>query len=234
MLIIEFCGTPGCGKTTLCDAVEQELQASGYPVKNLQKRKLPVTYADKIGGMLERFCFRHAFYNRRLKKVLRSIRPYLAEDSRINWTERILEASYRIKKAEREGMRVGLFDEGCLQFITSVFHGKTVTQEVQSLITVLLEEVYKNRTLIFDCQIDAAENYCRLVRRNRADDRFLAGDKEESLRLLKQKRDNINLVLEMVEGQSKGLLRSSACFPEKEFVLGEIEKKEKSILEKKE
>lgn len=224
MILIEFCGTPGCGKTTVCDEVEQELLGLGYSVKNLQKRKFPATYTDKIQVVIERFCFRHVPHNRKIKKALQVIKPYLAEDSLINWPDRILEVSYRIKKAEKAGVEVGLLDEGCLQFITSVFHGKTVTKDVQCLIDVLVKEVYKNRTLIFDCKIDELENYQRLVKRNKPDDRFLTGGKENSLFLLKQKRNNISIVLEMLNRTSKELIGHQAGFPAKEFVLEEIQR----------
>lgn len=222
MLIVEFCGTPGCGKTTLCDEIEQELQLLGYKVKNLQKRKYPVSFADKVAVAVERFCFRHAPCNRELKKALQVLRPYIDESSLINWPDRILEASLRIANAEKAGVQIGLFDEGCLQFITSVFHGKTVTEDVQSLIDVLIEKIYKERTIVFDCQMDETENYQRLAQRNKSDDRFLIGGKEISLRLLKNKRKNIDAVLGMVARTSNKLLACSSDFPTKEEVINQI------------
>lgn len=219
MILIEFCGTPGCGKTTLCDAVEEELLEKGYKVRNLQKKSFPATIKDKIQVVINRFCFRYYLPNRKLKKALEVIKPYLAQDSLINWVDRILETFYRIKKAEKAGVEIGVLDEGCLQFITSVFHGKTVSQDVQTLIDVLVEELYKNRSVVFDCKIDSEENYERLVERNKPDDRFLAGTKEESICMLKQKRQNIEIVYEMVKKQHADMLIEGNVFPTKEAVL---------------
>lgn len=201
MIIIEFCGTPGCGKTTICDRVEEELLQQGIQVRNLQKRGFPVTYRDKIRERIERFRFRNYVPNRRLKKALGVLLPYYDKNSLIHWPNRILESFYKAKKAEKAGIEVGVFDEGCMQFITSVFHDKAIPDEMQSLVDALCKELYQNRALFVGCRIDLKENYERLERRGRPDDRFLAGSREENLALLKTKRDRIDTVLGMLKQQ---------------------------------
>ena len=39
MRVIEFCGTPGCGKTTLCDQLLDELKAKGFTANNYNELK---------------------------------------------------------------------------------------------------------------------------------------------------------------------------------------------------
>lgn len=201
MVIVEFCGTPGCGKTTICDLIEEELQQQGIRVRNLQKRGFPRTYRDKIKVVIERFCFRNYAPNRRLKRALKVLLPYYDKCSLIHWPNRILESFYRTRKAEKSGIEVGLFDEGCMQFITSVFHEKELPDEIRELVDSLSEELYQNRVIFVDCRIDLTENYERLEKRDRPNDRFLAGSREENLALLKTKRERIDTVLGMIKGQ---------------------------------
>lgn len=200
MVIIEFCGTPGCGKTTVCDRIEEELQQQGIRVQNLQKRGTPTTYTDRLKEKMERIRFRNYFPNRRLKKALEVLMNYYDRDSLIHWPDRILESFYRTKKAEKDGIEIGLFDEGCMQFITSVFHEKEIPKEIQSVVDSICEELYCGRALFFDCYIDLTENYERLEKRDKPKDRFLAGSREENLALLKLKRERIDTVLGMLNG----------------------------------
>lgn len=202
MVIIEFSGTPGCGKTTICDRIEEELQQQGLRVRNLQKRGIPTTYVDRAKEVIERIRFRSYPPNRQLKKALTVLMKYYDENSLIHWPDRILESFYRTKKAEKDGIEVGLFDEGCMQFITSVFHEKEIPNEIQSVVDSLCEEIYGGRTLFFDCHIDLAENYERLKIREKPKDRFLAGSDEENLALLKTKRERIDRVLDMLKRQT--------------------------------
>ena len=67
MIIVEFCGNPGSGKTTFCDEIEKTLQERGYRVRNLQKRKYPVTIFDKLAVVIKRFLFCSYSPNRKLK-----------------------------------------------------------------------------------------------------------------------------------------------------------------------
>lgn len=202
MVIIEFCGTPGSGKTTICDRIEEELQQRGICVRNLQKRSFPATYRDKLRVVIERFRFRNYVPNRRLKKALRTLLLYFDKNSLIHWPNRILESFYRTKKAEKHGIEVGLFDEGCMQFITSVFHEKEIPDEIQSVVDSLCKELYREEAVFFDCHIGLAENYERLEERGKPDDRFLAGSREENLALLKTKRECIDTILGMLNGQT--------------------------------
>lgn len=224
MLIVEFCGTPGCGKTTLCDEVEKNLREQGFFVQNLQKRKYPRSISDKIKVVMERFCYTHAPCNRELRKALKVLRPYADADSLIDWPSRLLEACYRVHRAEKCGTQIGLFDEGCVQYLTSVFHGKKVAQEVQSVVDILCKKLYQNRTVIFQCELEDSENYRRLVQRNKPDDRFLGQGEEVALQLLKNKKQNIDIVLRMVEKCSEIPIVCCEEFPTKEKVLFEIKK----------
>jgi len=219
MLIVEFYGPPGCGKTTLCDEVEKELRASGYRVKNFQKPTREVLLWDKVKGKWRRCCYRYLCANRKIKAVLKTVWPYLTEESHFYWIDRILEVYYTIQQGEKSGVEIALLDEGCLQFITSVFHGKKVPSEMQQLIDTLAEEFYRNRTIIYNCQIDLNENYCRLVKRSKADDRFLKEDREESYRLLNQKKENIECVLDMLACKNPHLIGQRTGFPSKDFIL---------------
>lgn len=225
MLIVEFCGTPGCGKTTLCDEVEVELRALGYRVKNYQKPKQRVTFLERAKGVWIRCCYRYLCANKKIKAALKTIRPYMKEDSHFYWVDRILELYYVIMQGEKVGEQIALLDEGCIQFITSVFHEKKVPPGIQPLVDALADEFYKNHTIIYNCQIDLEENYRRLLKRGKSNDRFLKEDKLESFQLLSQKRENIESVLKMLESKAPSLIGQRFGFPSKDIVVKMIKER---------
>lgn len=187
MYIIEFCGLPGTGKSTLCKSVEKGLLGKGIKAKNLQL--IPLGYAwkerqiNKVEMFLDRDC-------RRLASLFRKNFPD-NEDGRY-WILRIRQNILIAKKSRKKGLEVATFDEGCIQFVTSVFHGNEMTEKELEFAKEVFHIAYGDYdTVIFDCSLEIGENVRRIRNRNRVGDRFLADTNEEIERRLIIKRNNL-------------------------------------------
>ena len=194
MIIVEFCGTPGCGKSTLCAMLKRELLTRGYSVENLQEVYEPRTFQGKIERRINKLKYQYAFFNYKRRKML----SYMAskDDASGYWRQRILEAAYRIRQAEKKGIQIGLFDEGIIQFITSMYHEREFDNKVDKLIEDIDKNIYGDRVILVNCILDMDENYRRLKTRGRAGDRFLVGNDIDNKEALKAKKKKIDYIFE--------------------------------------
>ncbi len=107
------------------------------------------------------------------------------------WADRILEAKWLMDRhAEYDYV---LFDEGCIQFFSSL---EAEEEEAEKGKEVLNTEVYQHETIVFDCDIDTAENIRRLKTRNKNGDRFLSSDNDLMIQKLTRKRQLISRALD--------------------------------------
>ena len=202
MLIIEICGNPGCGKSTMGKSIQAKLEKQGYKIINLYMKIFykilwSKSFITRARNKLYVYKSRKYFKNSELMKALSVIRPHVDRDSYDIWSDRILELCYGMIEAKRKGFEIVLCDEGCLQFITSFYHDKEIGDEVTQLVLTLKNMLYKDNIYLMNCRIDIDENYSRLLKRNREGDRFLAGDEAQVKELLSIKQRNIDKVLEI-------------------------------------
>lgn len=198
MIIIELLGTPGSGKSTLCGKIKSELTESGYKVE-YEAPVFSEAFSYKVMNRIRLFIYRYFVATEKMRKGLDLMKPYTGEIFGRYWTRRILETYGKAASAERRGADVYLLDEGCMQYITSVYHDKKIDSLGIELAKVLCSEFYKDRALFIDCHIDIDENYRRLLARGRSQDRFLQGNDSSIKALLLQKRENLDEVIGIAE-----------------------------------
>ena len=186
MRIIEFCGTPGCGKTTLCDQLLDELKAKGFTANNYNELK------GSISKGFFRYLFKKGFFGSFMR--LMTVMGFPNRD-RIIYGMKIAVVRCQIDEWSKNGKTdYLLFDEGILQYITSLSHGKPIAN-LEKLPKVL-KPIYESAdTYIIDSQVDIDTNIERLKKRANQGDRFLAGDTEEQKATLELKFKNIQAVL---------------------------------------
>ena len=163
MKIIEFCGCPGCGKSTICDILEMHLKEAGLKVVNLQKRQKCDTFWKKIKKIIRIISYKNYDPNKRIKQVLYAV------NSDHKWADRILEAKWLLDRYSEYDYV--LFDEGCIQFVSSMIDGLDVN--VLPIQQILDSEFYTDLTILFKCSLERTENIQRLLRRNKVGDRFV-------------------------------------------------------------
>lgn len=195
MKIIEFCGTPGCGKSTLCDMLEERLRSEGKKVINLQKREKCNTLYKKLKKILRILCYKTYPQNAELKKSLYELANKQTDNRTTKkWVDRILEANWLIQRAEAAGYDFILFDEGCIQFLSSIMQNEFVADTFNNILT-LKKVVYGKSTSIFHCSIGLEENIRRLHIRNKIGDRFTEGSYEDQMVRLQKKNESISYIL---------------------------------------
>ena len=186
MRVIEFCGTPGCGKTTLCDLLTDELKAKGFTANNYNELKGSVSkaffrYLFKKGfiGSCMRLMFVMGFPNR--DRIVYGIKIAVVRCQIDEWS----------KSGKTDYL---LFDEGILQYITTLSHGKAIVN-LEKLPKVLKPIYECADTSVISCSVDIGTNIERLKKRGNKGDRYLIGEAEQQKANLELKDKNIQAVI---------------------------------------
>lgn len=216
MYIIEFCGAPGAGKSTLCLSLEDELAKKGYTVKGLE---MPERKYNRIKRGLYKVAF---LLDRDCRRVIFAAHKYLSAASKENkkiWISRMLFAIISAKQAEKAGIEIVTFEEGCTQYVTSIVHGVPMDENALRFARIVQETMYSNRTLmIFNCKLDIEENIARLKGRGRTGDRFSKGTEEEMRKRLELKIHNIDESVGLVDKENVHSVDIGDFFSAKKFV----------------
>lgn len=192
MKIIELCGNPGCGKTTLCGLLADRLREQGLRVFQYNEVK-----ETKMVRNLKYF---------RSGECRRTAGVLFRYGSRIHLNKRtflysvkcavILEQLRRWK--QRQKADYILFDEGILQYMTTLSHGVRMDAGADKALALLSAYYSDPDYYVMNCRVSDAENVRRLRARNRQGDRFLMEDETSQLQALSLKQENIDKVIDGV------------------------------------
>lgn len=189
MVIGDFAGCPGVGKSTVCIKLQKELRNKNYKVFSEPKDW-------KHFGRIQRFINQNKAYLykecRYLSKIGKQYVGSLTDANRNYWFHVVLMDVYYVLKAERKGCEYLLFDEGIIQAASSIEHDSISSSGVAEWIHLVIERTYKDRDVkIINCILDEEENIIRLKGRQRDGDRFLQGSDEIIRSRLEIKKENI-------------------------------------------
>lgn len=188
MIIGDFAGCPGVGKSTVCINMQKELKKG---------HKIFSEPADwKHLGRIQRFINQKKAYLykecRYLSKLGKAEIKNLDDPNRNYWFHVVLMDVYYVLKAERKGCEYILFDEGIIQAATSIDHDSKASDEVVNWVLTVIDRTYGNRDVrVINCVLSESENLSRLKGRGREGDRFLQGSEEEIINRLNTKKNNI-------------------------------------------
>ena len=206
MIIVEFCGLPGAGKTTLCDKVESECAALGYSVKNLHTRKAADSLAKKVKKAVLRNKYTNWQGNREFKSLLDSFSSGYTDDRTAAWIDRLLEMNYLIHNSN--DLDIALFDEGFIQLISSICFDKPVKTN-DSLFECVQNIISEFDYVIVNCQIPVKESYDRVIKRNRLNDRYV-GKYDEVTALYTMKDNNVRAIFDVIKPSKKHVVSNDA------------------------
>ena len=197
MIIGEFVGAPGVGKSVICEKVVKHLTEAGYKV---YKEPSEWKHLERVRLMLQRWSLYTGKNQRKLLKEGRKLIPNLESANRDKWFRITVLISKYIDMAERQKADYIIMDEGCIQAITSIDHGAEISDEVLKWARQVLSTIYADRNVrIFNCELSMEENLRRLKGRGRGGDRFIAEDDESTIKNISVKRNNLDKVLSLTD-----------------------------------
>ena len=190
MMIVEFAGLPGGGKTTVCSLVLDKLKAAGISAANIHK-------SEKNLSTLQRklYSFRsvHAPFLRDLRKeVVKYCSRYNGENNAQRPGNFMLKAVYKLRQPEIRALDCVVMDEGPTQYLTAIPHKSPLAGDADALVRKLNEEFYSEPVLLFEIQsgVDAAME--RIRARGHSQDRFYSEDEGELRDMLLAKGKNLD------------------------------------------
>lgn len=192
-MIIEFCGTPGCGKTTVAHALQEKLIAQGYTVVNIHEKERSASAVGRLQHYAHSLAYR--MYGKS-SAIRRALETYIANNETNGaavWTNCILENVYSTDINERKYDFV-LMDEGVIQFLSSLGHDHRLTEEIEPVMALLRKLHYDRGIFVAECFVDTDENIRRIIGRGRQGDRFLQDSGPQARALLNVKQQNIDRI----------------------------------------
>lgn len=188
MIMVEFAGNPGIGKTTLCEKAMALLEREGHSVRNIFRSELSMS---RLQRKLFVSSYQKASFLRGLTAELEGYAGKYAENNAEKWGREIRKTAYKLHKAD--GKKEILFtDEGPAQFLTSIVHMEELGDEFAGLIDEMNRVIYGYPVILFDIQAPAESNIERMQQRNREKDRFLHSEDMDLGTMLEIKRKNLD------------------------------------------
>lgn len=198
MIIVELIGLSGCGKSTLCKKIQTELKKRGIKTASLQKTYGYNSFYGKVMHYLKLKMASKAVKNQQFKtNILNAFTKTDVQKCRgyLYWYEKMLMLNHAWLKAEGKGVKVGLIDEGCIQFISSILEKREADDKLIPVIEELCKEMYGTRTIFVNCELEPEKCYERMCSRGR----FAGGDDDDSLELtvrnLSIRRHNLDFII---------------------------------------
>ena len=196
-MVFEFYGCPGCGKSTVVKATEQILKEAGIGYLNYYD-----VYYDGNNSAMHRLLnyFKSVFNPSSCALNLHIVRTCMDLKCPFKYAVYLMTMCKRIKdENSRSKNTLILLDEGVIQFITSLSHGKEIStyESVVSLINHIIDAGITLKAV--ECVLPLNENIKRLTGREQTS-RFLdVGEDDELKKLLVEKKKNLDFVASFYE-----------------------------------
>ncbi len=218
MKVIELCGNPGCGKTTIGKEVLNCLRKQGYNAYDYNEIKekkslknIRYLYGVNSWILLSRL-IKFGLKNGLNKKLL------------IYSIKITLLINYIKDNLNNKKIDYLLFDEGIIQYITTLSHNRTIGEEINPLSKMIRDNYNNNDYYVFSCILDIEENVKRINTRNRQGDRFVVDNIMKQKELLIKKNNNINFVLTKIKPKKMYCLNSNDLYNAKNYIIEVISK----------
>lgn len=197
MTIIELCGLPGCGKSTLCGNIMEELKL--HDVDNVYGRNDVMRYRY---GFFSKILNRLRLYRCSpfiLHKLIKAYTIDITSDPR--YVKRLVRLFAGLNKlSEDNNVDVVLLDEGIVEHVVSLAYGvKILDNETLQELMKLMFTSYN--VIVINCHIDIDESIRRIKTRNKKNARYDYANSDDIKRLFEFKKNNIDTVLNHFHGK---------------------------------
>jgi len=218
IMIIEFNGLPGCGKTTikttLMNKINQKIKSIGvsdYSAENSGKLKRLFV---KLGRILSIICpFNLNFSLKCLKLYFKSssVTEFLSK----SFYEDLIAVSYIVylyREYKKNKNRVLVVDEGIIQVISSAITVKNVKEKyIDDIINDFLALKKRYMFINYDCDVNLS--FERIKKRNRNSAAIDSLEGESLIGYLNKYKLNLNEIRQKVAKNPKYSLNLSAKLP---------------------
>jgi hypothetical protein len=187
-MIIEFCGFPGAGKSTLVDEIENRIAAKD------RKELLKLDHKLKYFWRVIRFSKKDWLLNRDEKFLYRFSVRY--PDCDLLFVYRLLKLYRSMQMHKQE--EIYLLDEGPIQYLTSIAYESEFedTASLKQAANMML----RSEKIVFFCECPLDIVVERIRQRDRKNDRYNIADESRLRELLAVKISNIRFLLKYYEG----------------------------------
>ena len=190
-MIIELCGLPGCGKSTLSKELLKKWRAEAagetvYDREDVLKRNLAFRAVDRA-------LFDKCSVGKR-KELIEIIHKNARHDS--DWERRYIHRLLELTEGMRRKSNENIFlDEGLIQYITSLAYSNPLIPGEE--LECLIERVFPDDTdyYIINCDISVETAIARVKQRNRRNDRYAVDNEKMQKKLMSVKKENIDILL---------------------------------------
>ena len=172
MKIIELCGLPGCGKSTIADNTVEELKQSGTSVASMK-----VVYFAAGKGARRTFALIKCLLNPRNYRlnidILRLNRRYSGKLSCIKYAFQLILFIHNIEKTVNSGKYdIALMDEGIIQYLSAQADAARISDE--ALCRRIIGEISRRIPdwQVVYCMLDTDETMRRIRSRSSLSKRF--------------------------------------------------------------
>ena len=195
MIMVEFAGTPGCGKSTVCQMAAEKLREEGISARDVLRDEMKL---GKAARMRFRLGYKRSPRDAALRREVKRFVAAHPGKTAVRFGLEILKASYKLNLARYQALDVVLMNEGPTQFLTSIAHMERL--DARALIEEMNKAIYRrHKVILIDTTLEEQENIRRIMDRHNVHDRFYSEDAGELAAMLRVKRANIDSAAALLE-----------------------------------
>lgn len=203
MIVLEFNGLPGSGKTTVSDNLVKKIKENNKNVITLSDVLYNTTlpfYNRYIQLVISLLSWRDFIIN--LYTIRLFLRFRINKESIIFLTRFIILNHKLGRMIKKNNYDVLILEEGIIQYLTSIPHDKRVCRDkVTKALCLLLKNKFSDIVHI-QCEIDINNCVKRIQSRKNPNNRFDQVEGKKLFKLLKVKEYNLNIVRSLINNQN--------------------------------
>ena len=196
MIVVEFIGCPGVGKSSICRFVMDSKSKEGYSLANIHRNEL------RDGAITRKYISARSLFSNDCSELRKATDHYMKSipDSQNRvWGRDLLIAAYKLNLRKNRSLDYVFFEEGPTQYVTSIAHQKEITKTIQPVIDAMNRTIYIHDTIGIYVKADLHDIIARIISRNKATDRFKADDAETMYHQLLVKQRNIEFLIDRLQ-----------------------------------
>ena len=193
MTIIEFIGSPGSGKSSICNRTMDHFEDMGLKVGNIHRDEI------RKGAVSRKILSAKSKFMPCTSSLRSAITEYTSKVPEYHgsvWERDLLNAAYKLSCPYVRAMDYAFFDEGPTQYVSAMMNGIPINDDILPLIDTINDSIYKCDVIAFFIQLDVDSIVERISKRNRSGDIYLSDDVDDMRSRITLKENNLRYLAE--------------------------------------